>query len=89
MAPLPAGEELEVGQTWHVAAFNLYVPAAHIVQGPPGGPLYPGKHKQAVIVPLPAGEELELGQAAHVPGLTPDLYVFNPHMLQAAPLFPI
>jgi hypothetical protein len=38
---------------------------------------------------LPAGEELEAGQPAHTPGLTPDLYVFAPHMVHVPPLLPI
>ena len=44
----------------------LYVPAGHLVQGPPSGPLEPLSHSQALAALLPAGEEDRGGQLLHV-----------------------
>jgi hypothetical protein len=90
MAPLPAGEELEVGQAEHVLVPTVYDPAAHIVHVPPLAPVYPALQTQAVPTELPvAVVVLAAGQAVQAALPVSVLYVPTAQDVQVPPLGPV
>ena len=66
----------------------LYVPAVHLVQDPPSGPLDPRLHVQSLIISLPGGDDDREGQTAHVASPVLDLKVPAPHDVHVPPSGP-